>query len=180
VDQRQLGSHLRALVRSELSAERAADEAAAQKYHERGRSLPEAIGAFTAGHAKLTAHLAGVSYTGTAVHIAGDLLTLRTEDATEIDIQLTSEAVFRVATGQHESGPLASAHGPQSFVARMRQLEMEERPISLMTAAGGRRVAGSIRVVGSGHLVVDDEASTWLVPIQEIVAVITEPTDGLS
>lgn len=178
MDRRQLSTHLRALARSELAEEREADEAAARIYHERNRSLSAAITALTSISARLTAYLPEASYTGKVRHVAGDLVTLGIHDGTEVHLQMGPATVLRVDK-RPEPVPIAAAPGPQSFIARLRQLEMEGQRASVLAAtAGGPHIAGSLRTVAADHVVLETGEGTWLVPLSAIAAVITPPPES--
>lgn len=174
LNHRQLSSHMRAMARSELADERAADEMAARIYHERTRSLSEALAALTSVAAHVTAYLPEASWTGILAHVAGDLATLRLHAGGEAHLQVGPGSLLRVHRMAHGS-PAADVAGPQTFIARLRQLELEAHPVTLVGRSGQVRVAGTLRAVATDHVVVECEGDTWLVPVPAIALAITAP-----
>lgn len=177
VDRRQLSTHLRALARSEFVAEREADEAAARIYHERGRELAAAIISLTTGSTLATAYLPGTSFTGGVVQATGDLVSLRGEDGSEAHVQLGPMVVLRLTPCPAKRQPIESG-GPQTFIALMRQIELQARHIRVVAPTAGPRIAGALRVVASDHIVVEAVDDVWVVPSPSIAAVITNPPTG--
>jgi hypothetical protein len=174
LDRRELRSHLRAQARLEFALERKADEAATRMYHERGRSLAQTLVENGSGATRITAHLPGTSFTGHLVHTAGDLLTLRNAAGTALHVRIGRSVILSIDR-QRPGAWFGEASAPGSFIARLRQLELEARTICVITTSRLPDTTGILRSVASDHVVLDSDSRRWVMPIDAVVAIRSDP-----
>jgi hypothetical protein len=138
----------------ELRAEAEADEALAAKHLLRRRGLADVALELLHRGDRVTAAVAGMSFTGIVRYAAGDLACLRTA-RTEVDLRLSAGVVLRVVEPVRGGGQ-PRGRGPASFVARLHEHEAGGRAVELGGPALPGGLAGRIEAVGGDHLVLTE------------------------
>lgn len=173
LDRRELRSHLRAQARHEFALEREADETAARIYHERGRSLAETVAENGSATTDITVHLPGTSFTGHLVHTAEDLLTLQDQTGAALHVRFGPSVILSIRRSR-PGARIRETPAPGSFIARLRQLELEAQEIYVITTNQFPNTTGILRSVASDHVVLDSGFQQWLIPLDAVVAVRSE------
>ena len=123
--------------------------------------------------ARVTAHWPGGSFCGRLTHAAADLATIRDEAGTVLHLRLGSRVLLAAGAAPGPAPLEPSGPDSGSFIARLRQLELDERPVRVVVGAGLPEITGVLRTVAADHVVVDIAARTWVIPHDAIVAVAT-------
>ena len=169
----ELGAELRAHVGGEFRRAAEDDEAAARQLMLRRRTLTD-VGFELANRGDLVRLLVGPDrFVGTVVHARSDLLTLQTAGRGTIHANLASTVTLRVMARLRTGGRPVDELGPDSFRARLRQLELEEEPVTLSLPLVGETVRCRLEAVAEDHVYsIDLDGHEWFIPTGQIAAVI--------
>ena len=103
---------------------------------------------------------------GTIIHAKGDLATIESPSSEVTDVHLDGPVVVRVVARTPQGGRARDRFGAESFVARLREFELDGSPVTLYAPAAGDLVSGTIGAVARDHVMVHgDEGDTWYLPI---------------
>jgi hypothetical protein len=140
-------------MRAELRAEAEAYEELAATGLLRERRLADvALELLSRGDVVAVA-FAGVTFTGTLTHAAGDLACVRTALA-DVDVHLGAPLVLRVVE-RTRAGGRSRRRDPASFGARLREHEASGALVGLGTTMGAA-LRGRVGAVAVDHVVVDE------------------------
>lgn len=149
---RDLGRELRAAVGGEARAEAEEAERLAALKALRRRSLADLARELAVRGDRVVVVLPEVTLAGTVVHAAGDLVGLVTAGG-RVDVHLAAVTEVRVVEPSRTDPPPTGA-GPESFTARLFELEMAGEEVIIGVA--GEEVAGRLTAVATDHLLVVD------------------------
>lgn len=166
----ELGRELRRSVGDEFRRAAEDDEIAASKVALRRRNLEQVAYELLARGDVVAVTCGAERFTGRLVHAHGDLATMHRSVGGEVHINLAGPVMLTVEERATEGGKGRDRFGPESFIARLRQLELDETDIEIVTIGEGH-VAGRIGAVATDHVMVLSEGRTAYVPITTIAAV---------
>lgn len=148
------------------------DEYAARKSMLRSRSLEDvAYDLLTRGDT-VQLSVAEQRFVGTLAHAQGDLATVETADGDIVHINLQGPVAMRVTRRSTEGGKSRDLYAPNSFIARLRQLELQDAKVVMSVPGIGETIVGHIEAVTRDHVMfVDLIAQVWYVPLKEIATV---------
>lgn len=107
---------------------------------------------------------------GVITHARGSLATLTTGEGTEAHVNLAGPIVIEVLERATAGGKSRDHLGPDSFIARLRELELNSAPVEVVLANSSHRPTGTISAVGVDHILIKD-ATDQFVPLAWIAAV---------
>ncbi|MCP3977131.1 MAG: hypothetical protein GY720_21795, partial [bacterium] len=110
------------------------------------------------------------SFRGVITHARGTLATVTPATGSELHLNLAGPLVLEVVERSTAGGRTREAYGPETFVARLRELELAEVSIEAVVGFGDSRPSGIIEAVGEDHLMLSGE-TTHFIPLPWIGAV---------
>ncbi len=168
----ELGDELRQAVGGEFRRTAEEDEFAAAKAQVRARTLEHVAYELLARGDTIAVIIAGDVIQGSVAHAKGDLLSLVTAAGDRLDVRLGALVAVRVVQRAAGAGRGRERFGAESFVARLRELELEAVPIVLTVPAANGPVEGVIDAVARDHVMVrDPDGNAWFLPLDGIAAV---------
>ena len=167
----ELDSHLRQSVGGEFRRQAEEDEYAARKGVLRKRTLDQ-VAYELLGRGDTVVVVAGERrFRGIVAHANGDLLTMVTPQGDQVHINLDGPIVLHVAERAPTGGKGRDRFGPESFLARMRELELSERVLEVVAPAADDPVTGRIEAAATDHLMVTGtDGLPWFRPLTGIAA----------
>lgn len=166
----ELDQELRERVGGEFRRTAEEDEYTARKAALRHRTLAQVAYELLSRGDTVRVSIATTSFRGVITHARGSLATLTVAEGSEVHLNLggplTLDVVERSATG----GRTREQFGPETFVARLRELELAEAPIEAVVGFGDVRPAGVIEAVSEDHLMLIGETTSY-VPLAWVGAV---------
>ena len=168
-----LDQELRESVGGEFRRQAEEDEYATRKGVLRRRTLDQVAYELLA-RGDTVAVLAGERrFLGVVAHANRDLLTLVTPQGDQVHVNLTGPVVLQVAERAPAGGKGRDRFGPESFLARMRELELSERTVEIVAPPAGDPLTGRIEAAAPDHLMVIGNTDTpSFVPLPWVAAVI--------
>ncbi|NND01418.1 MAG: hypothetical protein HKN91_01395 [Acidimicrobiia bacterium] len=165
----ELDRELREAVAGEFRRTAEEDEYAARKSALRGRSLPQVAYEMLSRGDTVRVLIGATSMRGVISHARGTLATLTGGDGSEMHVNLAGPIVLEVVERSQSGGRARENYGPESFLARLRELELGESQIEVLTGTD-HRPAGRIEAVGADHIMLVGETDQF-VPLVWIGAV---------
>jgi hypothetical protein len=168
-----LGRELRESVGGEFRRQAEEDEYAARKGVLRKRTLDQVAYELLA-RGDTVAVLAGDRrFLGVVAHANRDLLTLVTPQGDQVHVNLGGPIVLQVAERAPAGGKGRDRFGPESFLARMRELELSELTVEVVAPPAGDPISGRIEAAATDHLMVIGDANLpSFVPLPWVAAII--------
>lgn len=161
-------------VGSEMRADAEESERLAAQAARRKRTLGDVARELMARGDTVVAGVPNRRFTGTVLHAAGDLVTLRTASGS-VDINLRAPAYLRVVE-RAQSGGRGVQDGPSSFKARLFEVEMSTDVVEIGCVNLGEEQPGRVIAVGVDHVVWHDtEGGEWFLPLSAITHVAHRP-----
>jgi hypothetical protein len=169
----ELDHHLRQSVGGEFRRQAEEDEYAARKGALRRRTLDQ-VAYELLGRGDTVAILAGERrFRGVVAHANRDLLTLVTSPGDQVHVNLGGPVAIHVVERAATGGKGRDRFGPESFLARMREIELSELTVEIVSPPTGGPVTGRIEAAASDHLmVIGEDDTTWYLPLATIAAVV--------
>lgn len=165
----ELDRELREAVSGEFRRTAEEDEYAARKAALRSRDLPQVAYELLSRGDAVRVIAGATSVRGVISHAHGTLATLTGADGAETHVNLAGPVVLEVVARSQSGGRTREPYGPESFLARLREIELNQAEIEVITA-GEHRPAGRIEAVGTDHLMLAGEVPQF-VPLAWIAAV---------
>jgi hypothetical protein len=168
-----VAQELRESVSGEFRRIAEEDEHAAYKARLRRRTLGHVASELLA-RGDLVACVSGdASFAGEVVHAGTDFATLHTAAGEYVEVNLAAAVAIRVDQRSTAGGRSRDPYGPETFLARLRELELEETGVEVLMPGGRQRIRGRIEAAATDHiLVVDDAGGEWFVPRAAITFVV--------
>ena len=167
-----LGEELRQQVGGEFRRIAEEDEYAAAKAQLRSRTLEHVAFELLSRGDSIAVTIGPDLLHGTVVHAKGDLLVLETLQGDRVDVHLGRLVAIHVLDRTSQGGRARDRFGAGSFVARLRELELDEMPVAVAAPSAGGVVMGVIEAVTSDHVTVRDaETGHWYLPLDAIASV---------
>jgi hypothetical protein len=169
----ELEQELRESVGGEFRRQAEEDEYAARKGVLRKRTLDQVAYELLA-RGDTVAVIAGERrFLGIVAHANRDLLTLVTPQGDQVHVNLGGPIVLQVAERAPVGGKGRDRFGPESFLARMRELELSVLTVEIVAPPAGDPISGRIEAAASDHLMVIGETDRpWFIPLTSVAAVI--------
>lgn len=167
-----LGSDLRSSIGHEFRRSAEEDEEAARHIRLRGRSLADAAHELMSRGDTVQLNFGAERFVGVVTHARSTLATIETQDGDEVHINLEGPVAIRVTKRATSGGRGGDPLGPDSFLARLRQLELDEATVVMAIPTIGETIVCKIEAVAADHLMVTDLSDqTWYVTFPQIAAV---------
>jgi len=166
----ELSRELRETVGGEFRRSAEEDEQAARIMALRNRDLAHVAYELLSRGDLVRLTVGPASLRGAITHARGDLATLTTGEGVEIHINLHGPIALQVVERSAGGGRSRERFGPESFIARLRELELNHAPIEVLAGFVEVSPAGTIQAVAKDHLMVVGD-TTHFVPIRQIGAV---------
>ncbi len=165
----ELDRELREAVAGEFRRTAEGDEYAARKSALRSRNLPQVAYELLSRGDTVRVVIGAASLRGVISHARGTLATLTGPDGTNTHLNLAGPVILEVVERSQAGGRTREQFGPESFLARLRELEINEASVEVLTASE-HRPSGRIEAVGPDHLMLVGETDQF-VPLPWIGAV---------
>jgi hypothetical protein len=165
-----LDQELREKVGGEFRRTAEEDEFTARKAALRRRTLAQVAYELLSRGDNVRATIGAESFRGTITHARGTLATLTPATGAEVHLNLAGPLSLDVVERSATGGRTREPYGPETFVARLRELELSEVPIEAIVGFSDGRPSGVIEAVGEDHLMLRGE-TTHFVPLAWIGAV---------
>lgn len=163
---RELGRELRQRLGGEFRGEAEESERAAAVAAARARTLADVAAALRSRGDLVAVGMSRKSFTGTVVYVGGDFFTLRTPGGLA-HCSLERPITFRVVG--RGSGGIGPSRGPETFRARLLELELDGQAVELGGLLLGDVQRGRIAVVGRDHLIVRaGDGEEWYVSLMSL------------
>ncbi len=167
-----LGDELRQQVGGEFRRVAEEDEYAAAKAQMRSRTLEHVAYELLARGDTVAVRIGGDRIQGVALHAKGDVLAIETIQGDRIDVQVGPLIAIHVLARAAGGGRPRDRFGAESFVARLRELELDGVVVSITAPAAGGTVTGTIEAVTGDHVMLTgDDDAPWFIPLPAIAAV---------
>jgi len=165
-----LDRELRERVGGEFRRTAEEDEFTARKAALRSRDLAQVAYELLSRGDTVRVVVGGISIRGVLTHARSNLATLTPIEGAEVHLNLGGPLAIDVVERATAGGSTRERYGPETFVARLRELELNETPVELLLGFTGDRPSGVIEAVGADHLMLGGE-TTHFVPLAWIGAV---------
>ncbi len=157
----------------EMIAEAAEDERLTELLRRRRQGLAELALEWVHRGQRVRAELGSQTFTGHVTHAGSDYLTLdRAEDVVTIPLDRATWTLEPDPVPGHEQ-----MGGAGTFKARLSELESTGETIRILVG-DGRALVGSVGVVASDQIEVRQDHLTIIVPLGQVIAVVTPRTPG--
>ena len=167
-----LGAELRDRLGSRFRRAAEEDEQAALHLRRRGRTLEHVAHELLARGDTVQVNVGTERFVGEITYARGDLATLVTANDDEVHINLLGPVVMRVTRRARFGGRSANLLGPESFVARLRQAEIDATVVVVAMPTIGESIACRIAAVSVDHVMLTDlTEQSWFVPFDQIATV---------
>ena len=169
----ELEQELRESVGGEFRRQAEEDEYATRKGVLRNRSLDQVAYELLARGDTVAVLTGERRFLGVVAHANRDLLTLVTPKGDQVHVNLGGPIVLQVAERAPAGGKGRDRFGPESFLARMRELELSELTVEIVAPTAGDPVMGRIEAAATDHLmVISDSDALSFIPLAWVAAVI--------
>lgn len=166
----ELDRELREKVAGDFRRTAEEDEFTARKAALRKRDLPLVAYELLSRGDTVRAMIGTSSLRGVITHARGTLATMTAADGTAVHLNLDGPIVIDVVEKSATGGKARDQFGPESFVARLRELELNEVEVEVVVGFGSENPVGTIEAVGVDHVMLGVENPTF-VPLTWIAAV---------
>ncbi|MDJ0959426.1 MAG: hypothetical protein QNJ88_02130 [Acidimicrobiia bacterium] len=167
----ELEDELRQAVGGEFRRTAEEDEYAAAKAQLRARTLEHVAYELLARGDTVAVTIGADVVQGIVMHAKGDLLCLETASGDRCDVRLGAPAAIHVVQRATSPGRARDRFGAESFVARLRELELEEIPVMIVGPMRRDPVVGTIAAVASDHVLLRNDDGDWYLSLAGIAAV---------
>lgn len=167
----ELGDELRQSVGGEFRRTAEEDEYAAAKAQLRARTLEHVAYELLSRGDTVAVTIGAEIVQGIVVHAKGDLLCVETPAGDRCDVRLGTPASIHVVQRATSPGRARDRFGAESFVARLRELELDEVPVTVIGPMRRDPVVGTIAAVASDHVLLRNDDGDWYLPLAGIAAV---------
>ncbi len=168
----ELRHELRSALGDEFRRVAEEDEDVARLRHLRSRSLADVAAELVARGDTVQVTMGEERFIGVITHASGSLATMQTQDHDDVHINLEGPVVLRVTRRATGGGRGPDPLEPESFVARLRQIELDEGLVILSLPAIGQSVRCRLDAIAADHVMATDlTEQTWYIPFRQIAAV---------
>lgn len=169
----ELGKELRTQVGGEFRRAAEEEEFDARLAALRSRDVAQVMFELMSRGDTVAVHVAGHVHTGVVSHARGTLATVDTKVGSRIHLNLSSAFSISVIERAHKGGKSFDKYGAESFVARLRQCELERNVVEMHVSGRTHVLAGTVEIVAKDHLIVAaPSGETTIVPLQHVLAIV--------
>ena len=148
------------------------DEYAALQLRRRGRTLGLVAHELMSRGDIVQLNVGTERFVGEVTYARGSLAMLRTANDDEVHINLGGPVVMRVTRRSKSRGRSADLLGPETFVARLRQVEIDQTVVIVSMPIIGESIACRVTSVAVDHVMLTDLTNqSWFVPFDQIATV---------
>jgi hypothetical protein len=170
----ELGRELREKVGGEFRRSAEEDEFAARKAALRQRDLAQVAYELLARGDSVRVTIGSTQLRGVITHSRGNLATLTTGDSLEMHLNLSGPLLLEVVERSTAGGSSREQYGPETFVARLRELELNQAPVAIYLGFTDFQPAGVIEAVAKDHIMLVGETTNFI-PLAHIGGVRRTP-----
>lgn len=171
----ELGQELRTQVAGEFRRAAEEEEFDARLAALRARSLAQVMFELMSRGDTVAVHVGGQVHTGVITHARGTLATLDTKAGYRTHLNLDSSLSITVVERATRGGKSFDKYGAESFVARLRQCELEASPVEVHVSSRSHVVAGTVDIVAKDHLIViGPSGEKTIVPLSDVLGVVEQ------
>lgn len=171
----ELGQELRTQVSGEFRRAAEEEEFDARLAALRARDLAQVMFELMSRGDTVAVHVAGHVHTGIVSHARGTLATVDTKAGSRIHVNLQGAFSITVVERATTGGKSFDKYGAESFVARLRQCELEANVVELHVSGRDHVLSGTVDIVAKDHLmVVATSGETTVVPLQHVLALVEQ------
>ena len=160
----ELDQELREKVGGEFRRQAEEDEYTARKAALRHRTLAQVAYELLSRGDRVRATIGRGSFRGVVTHARGTLATLTLSEGAELHLNLAGPVTLDIVERSVTGGRTREQYGPETFVARLRELELAAVPIEALVGFGEVQPTGTIEAVGEDHLMLAGD-TTHFVPL---------------
>jgi hypothetical protein len=166
-----LDQELRERVGGEFRRTAEEDEYVARKAALRSRDLAQVAYELLSRGDTIRVTIGGSSVRGVLTHARATLATLTPLEGPSVHLNLEGPLTIDVIERSSGGGRTREQYGPETFVARLRELELAEAYVELLVGFGTNNPRGVIESVSADHVMVVGEL-THFAPLAWIGAVL--------
>lgn len=166
-----LDHELRARVGGEFRRTAEEDEFAARKASLRSRDLAQVAYELLSRGDTLRVTIGSTSIRGVLTHARSTLATLTPAEGPEVHLNLAGPLTIDVIERSSDGGRTREQYGPETFVARLRELELAGAHVELLVGFASNNPRGVIEAVSADHVMLVGE-ETHFAPLAWIGAVL--------
>ncbi len=112
---------------------------------------------------------------GIITHARGTLATLQPVAGAAVHVNLSGPVAFDVVIRSTDGGGAPEPFGPETFLARLRELELAAVPVEVLLGMTPERPRGVIEAVAQDHLMLSGETTyflplAWIGGVRRVVA----------
>ncbi len=164
-----LRRELRESVGDEFRRSSEEDEAAARKLLLSRRTLADVALELVSRGDTVQLNVGAERFVGVITYARGSLATLETSSGDVVHVNLAGPIAIRVTKRSTSGGRSPDELGPDSFEARLRELEHDEQMVVLAMPIIGEAFPCRIEAVAADHaLVLDRTGQEWFVPLHQV------------
>jgi len=163
----ELGRELREKVGGEFRRTAEEDEFTARQATLRKRDLAQVAYELLARGDSVRVTIGNALLRGTITHARGNLATLTTGDGLEMHLHLAGPLLLEVVERSTAGGSSREQFGPETFIARMRELELNQAPVEVYLGFTDARPIGVIEAVAKDHLLLAGDTTSFI-PLNHI------------
>ena len=167
---RELDRELREALGGEFRRTAEEDEFAARKAALRKRDMAHVAYELLSRGDLVRVTVGDASISGVVSHARGTLATVTPSVGTPLHVNLAGPILIEIAERSTTRGSRPDRFGPETFIARLRELELNATPVEVLLGSTPRRPTGRIEAVARDHLMLAGE-TTQFVPLGTIGAV---------
>lgn len=154
-----LDQELRERVGGEFRRTAEEDEFVARKAALRGRDLAQVAYELLSRGDTIRATIGGTSVRGVLTHARSTLATLSPAEGPAVHLNLAGPLTIDVIERSPGGGRTREQYGPETFVARLRELELAQAPVELLVGFGRNNPRGVIEAVSADHVMLVGEVT---------------------
>ncbi len=166
----ELDRELRERLAGEFRRSAEEDEFAARKSALHKRDLAVVVYELLSRGDTVRVTIGTTALRGEITHARGTLATLTTADGAEVHLNLAGPLLVDVVERAAHGGRVREQYGPESFLARLRELELAAAPVEVLVGFATTMPAGRIEAVASDHIMLVGTTEQF-VPLQWVSAV---------
>lgn len=164
-----LDQELRERIGGEFRRTAEEDEFAARKAALRRRDMAEVAYELLSRGDTIRVTIGSTSFRGVLTHARATLATLLPAEGTELHLNLAGPLTIDVVERSPGGGRGREQFGPETFIARLRELELAETRVELLLGFTDERPSGMIEAVSADHVMLGG-GLTHFVPLAWISA----------
>ena len=168
----ELGRELREKVAGEFRRTAEEDEHAVRKTALRKRDLAQVAYELLSRGDVVRAIVGAFALRGVITHARGSLATLTPGEGPELHVNLAGPVVLEVVERSSTGGRSRQPFGPESFIARLREIELTESEVTVYLGVTAETPTGRIEAVAADHIMLIGD-STHFIAVDSIGAVRT-------